>query len=114
MTKRTIVEEHLVDDIDGTVAVGTYTFAVDGVHYEIELSKRNATALERALQPYIVNGRKVRGQKKAKSSISAAGTASERAMELARVRAWANQNGYDVSDRGRVPVHVMEAYAASQ
>lgn len=29
------------------------------------------------------------------------------------IRDWARTNGYDVSDRGRIPSDVMEAYAAA-
>lgn len=47
----------LVDDIDGGDADETISFALDGKSYEIELSKKNAFALRKALAPYIDKGR---------------------------------------------------------
>ena len=32
---------------------------------------------------------------------------------LAEIRDWARANGYEVSDRGRIPGNVMEAYEAA-
>lgn len=33
--------------------------------------------------------------------------------DTAAVRAWARENGYEISDRGRLPAEVTEAYAAA-
>src|SRR4029079_13212532 len=41
----------LLDDLDGTAADETVQFALDGVSYEIDLSKKNAKKLRSALQP---------------------------------------------------------------
>ncbi|WP_345134066.1 Lsr2 family DNA-binding protein [Microbacterium laevaniformans] len=35
-------------------------------------------------------------------------------VDLAAVREWARANGHTVSERGRVPAAVLEAYAAAQ
>lgn len=51
MAKTTIVK--LTDDIDGGNADETVEFSIDGKVYEIDLSKRNAAALRKALQPYV-------------------------------------------------------------
>ena len=37
------------DDIDGSEAEGTVTFALNGVQYEIDLSNKNAEKLRKAL-----------------------------------------------------------------
>lgn len=55
MSKTVIVQ--LTDDIDGGVAEETVTFALDGKGFEIDLNKKNATALRKALAPYIDKGR---------------------------------------------------------
>ncbi|WEB38788.1 Lsr2 family protein [Streptomyces yunnanensis] len=39
-----------------------------------------------------------------------AGTSPDRTMKLAQIRAWAKEAGYEVSDRGRVPTEIEEAY----
>ena len=41
----------LEDDLDGSVADETVTFALDGVTYEIDLNAKNAGELRDALAP---------------------------------------------------------------
>ena len=41
----------LVDDLDGSDAVETVSFGLDGSQYEIDLSKKNAEVLRKALAP---------------------------------------------------------------
>ena len=43
----------LVDDIDGSKAEETVSFALDGVEYEIDLSKQNAGNLRKGLDEYV-------------------------------------------------------------
>ena len=43
------VIEKLIDDLDGSTAVETVAFALDGTSYEIDLSKRNAAAFRKTL-----------------------------------------------------------------
>lgn len=57
MASRTVVE--LFDDLDGGRADETVTFALDGVEYEIDLSKANATALRDVFVDYIGAGHRV-------------------------------------------------------
>ena len=103
----TLVE--LTDDIDGGKAEQTVRFAFDGHQYEIDLSKKNANALSKALKPY-------RGQrpKSPRRTRPRRHDPPQRAQQvnLSEVRAWAKSNGYDISDRGRIPAAVMEAYQA--
>src|SRR6478752_1878900 len=100
----TVVE--LTDDIDGGKAEQTVRFAFDGHYYEIDLSKKNANALNKALKPYLDSARKVRASR----ARAAATRRTGQQVNLADVRTWARSNGYDVSDRGRIPAAVMEAY----
>jgi hypothetical protein len=60
MATRTVTTTELIDDLDGTNADRTVRFAVDGVNYEIDLSKKNAAGFEKALKPYIGAARKAR------------------------------------------------------
>jgi hypothetical protein len=39
---------------------------------------------------------------------------ARRNTSTADVRAWAHTNGYQISDRGRIPTTVKDAFAASQ
>ena len=60
MAQRTVVT--LEDDIDGSEAEGTVTFAFNGVQYDIDLSKKNSDKLAKALAPYVASARKVSSQ----------------------------------------------------
>ena len=106
MAKTTITQ--ITDDLDGSKDAETYAFAWQGNEYTIDLSKKNAKALEKALQPYISAGSRVRARGSAKTSKTS--TTSRR--DLADVRAWAKENGYQVSERGRVGADVLAAFDA--
>jgi len=43
----------LTDDLDGSPADETISFALDGKGYEIDLSKANADKFRKALDPYV-------------------------------------------------------------
>jgi hypothetical protein len=105
------VQVILVDDIDGGEAEESVSFAIDGVNYEIDLSEGNATALREALAPWVGHARRV-GGRSAGGRRGSRGRAAAKA-DLGDVRAWARENGFTVSDRGRVSSEVMSAYEAA-
>ena len=105
MARKTVVT--LVDDIDGGDADRTVTFTLDGTGYEIDLSSSNLDALAAALDPFIKNARTV--GKRRTSTSGGKGTAAS-GRNLAEVRGWARENGFAVSDRGRVSAEIMTAY----
>lgn len=114
------VEVQLVDDLDGGEAAETVEFGVDGVGYEIDLSGRNAQALRDELAAYVGHGRRVggrarRGRATARTTAAAptATVAAPGAVDTATVRAWAHENGHQVSDRGRIAAGVLAAYHAA-
>jgi hypothetical protein len=96
----------LVDDLDGGTASSTVEFALDGRSYEIDLSDQNADGLRKAFAQYVESGRKAGGGRR---SASPAPSASRR-QDTAAIRTWAQENGHTVSDRGRIPGAVTEAY----
>ncbi|MDR7303044.1 membrane protein involved in colicin uptake [Haloactinomyces albus] len=51
------IQVELVDDIDGSRAQQTVTFALDGVAYEIDLSERHAQQLRAVFARYIERAR---------------------------------------------------------
>ncbi|MFF0481073.1 Lsr2 family protein [Streptomyces sp. NPDC004435] len=104
------VEILLVDDLDGTEASQTVNFALDGKTYEIDLSDENAAKLREELAPYLGAGRKMSG---GRTPVRRTGTAKP-VRDSGAVRAWGRENGYEVSDRGRVPAEVWAAYEAAQ
>jgi hypothetical protein len=95
-----------VDDIDGTDASGTVSFTYDSKSYEIDLSDKNKKSLEDALAPYIKAARSTGGRGRSTSGSPRGGGRTD----LAAIRAWAKDNGHEVSDRGRIPATVIEAY----
>lgn len=106
MAQRRIVE--LIDDLDETTIEdgGTFTFGLNGAAYEIDLSVANQQKLREALDPFIKAGRRVRPVKSRGSSPVAPPSADERDA----IRTWARQNGYVVSDRGRIAADIVDAY----
>lgn len=95
----------LEDDIDGSEASETVTFGLDGVNYEIDLSTQNAARLRDDLAGWVGHARRIRGG--ARRSARPAGVKED----LNAMRTWGRENGYKVSDRGRVSAEVREAYA---
>lgn len=120
---RRIVHQ-LVDDLDGTVLEGgageTVLFSLDGTAYEIDLTDENAAALRAALAPFIAAARSVSARSTAsaprRGSSGGGGRAPQRRSgqrDYGPIREWASANGYTVSERGRVPASVLEAYDAA-
>lgn len=107
----------LVDDVDGGDADENVQFALDGISYEIDLSEANAKLLREALATWVEHARRAgapeptgRGRR-AKSD----GQPAEKrpAQDLSDVRAWARENGYEVSERGRIKAEIKAAYEAA-
>jgi hypothetical protein len=109
------VETRLVDDLDGSAAVETVSFAVEGREYEIDLSAENAAKLREGLAEFVAAGRRTgggRGRAAATGTAPASGTkrAAMDREQAAAVREWARANGFEVSDRGRISSTVLAAY----
>ena len=102
----------IVDDIDGSTGAATVAFAVDGKRYEIDLSKKNRSAFDKALKPYVDAGRVAPNSGGGRRS-STTRARKPSAVDLGAIREWANANGHQVSDRGRVAASVVEAYNAA-
>jgi hypothetical protein len=106
----------LVDDIEGNEITDgsgeTLQFGLDGVTYEIDLTDRNASKLRDALSFYIAHARRTGGRRQTGRGNSTGSGGSNRS-DLQKIREWAKENGYKVSDRGRISKEVQEAYAAA-
>lgn len=107
----------LIDDINGSdIPEGEgerITFAVRGVEYQIDLSSANVAKLDKALKPFVEAATKVggrRGRRAAKSASTSGATPKE---QLAAIREWARDEGYEVSDRGRIKAEIVEAFEAA-
>ncbi|WP_219418541.1 histone-like nucleoid-structuring protein Lsr2 [Pseudonocardia nigra] len=107
MAKQTTVT--LVDDLDGSQAEEQIEFAVDGKAYEIDLSAANSARLRDALAPFISAARRRTGRRRSSGSAAPARPSTDREQNQA-IREWAQQQGMKISERGRIPSDVLEAY----
>jgi hypothetical protein len=101
----------LTDDLDGTTdnTVAGIQFGLDGNNYEIDLCKKNADKLRSLLEPYIHNGRKAASRPAAKAR-KVGGEKTGDGIPLSEIRAWAQSNGHQISYRGRIAAHIIDAY----
>jgi hypothetical protein len=114
MAQKTIVQ--LIDDLDQGEADETVSFALDGTNYEIDLSEKNAKELRDTFARYVSAARKVsRGGGRASGGGRSRPTGGGRMdrEQAGAIREWARRNGHQVSDRGRIPASVVNAYEAA-
>ena len=113
------VIEKLVDDLDGGEATETVSFALDGNRFEIDLSKKNATAFRKLFDRYVKAGRRSKpagrrttpaGGRRRKAAVSTNGSKSKREFDIAQLREWAGANNVPVPARGRIPKAVVDQY----
>jgi hypothetical protein len=100
------------EDGFGLPAIGAC--GLDGVNYTIDLSEKKAGKLRKALEPYLTAASRLR-------SIGASARITSRATRTPSranrdqdqaIREWAGKNGYEVSERGRIPGSIVEAFHA--
>lgn len=103
------VQIQYVDDLDGSEAKETIAFTVDGVSYEIDLSEQNAQSLRDSLKVYTEKARRTGGRKATSGKSTRA--PSSPSDESKAIREWAQNNGYQVSGRGRISAEIRKAYA---
>lgn len=99
----------IADDFDGSTPAKTVTFYADGKSYQIDLNADHESELQdvidayhKALAPYLDKARAVSNSNSSKRNQSGPSPKD--------VRLWAVENGYNVSERGRIPSEVMDAY----
>ena len=106
MAQRVLVE--LLDDIDGSEAVGTFKFTDQGVEYEVDFNQEHMDEYEGVFSYLKSIARVVKGKKRApygskKSSTPVVGKTQE-------MREWLRAAGHDVKDRGRVPANLVKIW----
>lgn len=98
----------LVDDIDGGDADETVSFALDGVHYAIDLSAANAARLRDTFAPFVGHARRV-GAAARRGGRGRRGGGGR----SAQIREWARGQGIKVNERGRIAADVVAQYDAA-
>lgn len=111
MAQKVLVQ--LVDDLTGAASddISTVLFGLDGANYEIDLTEENAERLRAALADYVTSARRTGGRIK-RGTRPTNGSAAN--GEAGQVREWAAENGFELSARGRIPGHVLDAYKEAQ
>jgi hypothetical protein len=122
MAQRTIVQ--LTDDLDGKLIPDgkgeTVRFSVDRQDYEIDLTDKNAKALRDTIGKYVAAARRTgggsrrtsgRGASSGRSRNGQARKETTRDYDPKAVRAWAESQGLQVSQRGRVPADLIAKFA---
>lgn len=110
------VQVTLVDDLDGSSADETLTFGVDGVSYEIDLSKSNAKKFRESLNAYVGAARRSGRAARAARPRGRAGrgrAAASSDTQPSDIRAWARSKGIKVNERGRISADVVARYEAA-
>ncbi|MGH3848126.1 MAG: histone-like nucleoid-structuring protein Lsr2 [Pseudonocardiaceae bacterium] len=98
-------------DEDDTPAVETVSFGYDGYTYAFELCDVHLDEFNNVMQGYIASARRPEsGGRRPRAASPASRPARE---DLGAVRQWARDNGFSVSDRGRIPGEVRDAYDAA-
>lgn len=108
MAKKTVVV--LEDDIDGSEASETISFALDGSEYVIDLNEGHANELRGALSRFTDAGRRISG---GRGRPAARTKSSQGGPDAKAVRMWAVENGIQVNTRGRIQAEVVEKYEAA-
>jgi hypothetical protein len=112
VAQRTVVQ--LTDDLDGkSIPDGkgeTVRFGLDSQDYEIDLGEKNAKALREVVAKYVEAGRRVGGGSRGGRPRSSAAPARTRDYDPKAVRAWAESQGLEVSQRGRVPSDLVTKF----
>jgi hypothetical protein len=83
----------------------TRAFSLDGRDYEIDLCEKHSQKFDEVLARFAEKARKVTGR----VTRTKRRTAAHR-QRSAEIRAWAKRSGMTVSDRGRIPAHVIKDY----
>lgn len=131
-----IVTIEYVDDLEGTSidaeSVDTIEFSYRGQDYTLVLTRDNGAQFDKDVARYIDAAKKARTrearatrksvkrapkQKKTPSKTTGQRTKTKPAALTASgaertrsIRKWAIENGHNVSDRGRIPAAVLEAF----
>jgi septation ring formation regulator EzrA len=102
----------LSDDLDGSEAIQTISYTIDGQEYEIDLSEENVQRFHEALEPFVSASRQVQRQAAPtrRRGDGRRRSGSRWRDDIPQIRAWAESQGMEVSARGRIKKEVLDAY----
>lgn len=86
-------------------------FSVDRSAFEIDLCAEHRSQFTNALASFVSRSRSARSRGAAVSSASSSKKVGRRdPAQTEAIRAWAKENGFEISTRGRIPGHIEAAY----
>lgn len=102
---------HYFDDLNNTPLnddeVNTVRFGFEGTEYVLDLSEDNAQEFHQLLEPYVNVARKITPTRTTRrENVNSRGNSRA-------IRAWAQDQGIKVADRGKIPHEVIEAYTTA-
>jgi hypothetical protein len=103
----TVTRTYLVDDLDGSAEdVSPVSFSLDRKDYEIDLSAANAARLRARLAKFVdaVTPYRPHRGRPARKAVKSAPSNRE---QTHAIREWARNNGYEVSERGRISAAIQ-------
>jgi hypothetical protein len=103
-------------DEDEVPAAETVTFGYEGATYAFELCEQHLVEFNDTIQAYIGSARLAEGPRRRRAATAGPGRA-RRAVATGtgsgEIRVWARENGFKISERGRIPADVRAAYDAA-
>jgi len=99
------VDVRLEDDLTGGPADETVEFGIDGRWYEIDLNARHAADFRRQLARFLEHARLAGPAHRRPPARTLANRKRSR-----QIRVWAEEQGLDISERGRLPREVIQQY----
>ena len=103
----------LIDDLDGSEAVETVRFGIDGRTFKIDLNGENAARLREVLSEWAACARTVGSSRGGARARVPAQRSASRSEDVSAIREWARTAGYEVSARGRISAKIVTAYRAA-
>lgn len=120
MAREQIIQYIVTDDFDGKQIddglAHTVEFSFEGKDYRLDLRPENYDKIKADFEKWLAAAAEVKPTRGSRSG----GTGTRRSTgsgrskeELANIRAWAKENGHEVSDRGRIAQDIQDAYDAA-
>jgi hypothetical protein len=103
------VEVQLEDDLTGGPADETVRFGVDRRDYQIDLSAKHAATFRKQVAAFVERARLVTSRR-SRGTVRSAASRERRRL----IRAWAERQGFEVAEHGRLPAQVIQEYERAQ
>lgn len=118
MARKQIVQTLVTDDFDGKEIdeglAQEVEFSFEGKDYRLDLRPDNYDKIRRDFEKWIAAAAEVKPTRGRAATGTRRSSGSGRSKEeLAEIRKWAGENGYEVSARGRIAQEIQDAFDAA-